>query len=672
MKILRSEAAAAAGSLAVCLAFLGSVATPILGIVRALTGALILSYLSGLSIRTFLRVALPPEAPRPLWTPAGIALDFVTSFALLVIPSMALTLTFLLSGSTLTGLILAPCMALDVGTLVCSRLRPASAPTRPPSKRVLLAVASLVGASAVLFVLFRWPNPYPSISGWDLNPALASVGWTLNHHGFGFVLWPPFPASALVPYPASFNDFVAGYSLVLGVDPLSIFYYGVLPLLLAYSLGVFAIAYRLTTRLDSALLAALAILVVGTALPETVRTPLFVTIDMLGQLVFFGLFLFFLDDEGRLGRRRAILLLGSAFLVYWYFYELVVVTPFLAFMFGESLSSAHARRPVRWFRWTLIFALVGVVSVLLVATVLVPSLEANLSAGFQFGPKVLALGLIYAPVALVLAVLVVINRARVLEDSPVKGFRARYLLEYVGVYVIIYLLPLSATYRVEFYFRAILVFYLASLRLPTMQEIRDAFRGVRARLVRRRAPRPWHPSALQRFGALAILALVVFLAILLPFQVTQPEPYMSLDEYRASIWIRDHTPADAYIVTDPGTGYVIRAFSLRNASLSFLLPDGRAPEDSSSTYPYLRTYLHFVFDSSVTVQAQQQVLALGFPHPYVVISTRTVLWASTPAVSIFDRPIPGLSPAGLLPVFAPPAFEPLFVSPTVVILSVSV
>ncbi len=671
MKPLRPEAVTAALSLAVCLAFLGSLATPGFGIVRALAGALILTYLSGLSIRAFLRVAFPPKVSRPLWTPAGIALDFITSFALLVILSMALALTFLFWASTLTGLVVAPCMALDVGTIVCSRLRPAATSTHRPSRGIPVAVAALVGASGILFVLFRWPNPYPSISGWDLNPALASVGWTLNHHGFGFVLWPPFPASALVPYPASFNDFIAGYSLVLGVDPLSIFYYGVLVLLLAYSLGFFAIAYRLSSRVDSALLATLAILYIGTALPETVRTPLFVTIDMLGQLVFLGLFLFFLDDEGSLGRRRAILLLGSVFLVYWYFYELVVVTPFLAFMLGGSLRSAHAQRPVRWFRGTLVIVLLGVVGVSLAATVFVPSLEANLSAGFQFVPKVFALVVMYSPVALVLGFLVVFNRAHVPEDPPVRGFRARYLLEYVCVYLIIYLLPLSATYRVEFYLRAALAFYLASLRFPTTREMREAFRAVRALLARRRAPRPWHPLALQRLAALAVLALVVFMAVLLPFQVTQPEPHMSVDEYHASVWIRDHTPADAYIVTDPGTGYVIRGLSLRNASLSFLLPDGRAPDDSSPLYSYLRTSLHSIFDSYFTAQAQAQILVLDFPHVYVVISTRTVLWASTPAVSIFDHPIPDLSPASLLPVFAPPAFQPLFVSPTVVVLSVS-
>ena len=672
MRAMRPETASALLSLIICLFFLGTLSVPALGALRPFAGVPILLYLFGLSLRAFLRVSVPADSTRSFLTPAGIAMDLLASLALVTLLSMALALTFQLWASFLVGVIVGPCLALNVGTLLVCRLRPNPAPTRRPVDRsVLEAVALLASVSGILFILFRWPTAYPSVSGWDLNPTLATVGWTLGHGGFGFILIAPYPASALVPYPASFGDLIAGYSLFLGVDPLAIFYYGVLVMLLAYSLGVFAIAYRLSNRVDSALLAALAILFMGTALPETVRTPLFVTIDMLAQLVFFGLFLFFLDDQGSLGRRRAILLIGSAFLVYWYFYELVVVTPFLAFMLGESLRSAHARRPVRWFRWTLVIVLLGVVGVSLAATLFVPSLEANLSAGFQFVPKVSALVVMYSPVALVLGVLIVFNRAHAPEDPPVRGFRARYLLEYVCVYVIIYLLPLSATYRVEFYLRAALAFYLASLRFPTTGEMREAFRAARGLLARRRAPRPWHPLALQRLAALAVLALVVFMAVLLPFQVTQPEPYMSLDEYRASVWIRDHTPADAYIVTDPGTGYVIRGLSLRNASLSFLLPDGRAPDDSSSLYPYLRTSLHFIFDSYFTAQAQEQVLSLNFPHLYVVISTRTVLWASTPAVSIFDHPIPGLSPVGLLPVFAPPAFQPLFVSPTVVVLSVN-
>jgi hypothetical protein len=88
LKGIRPEAASALASIAISLVFLGSVAWPDLEVVRALLGSVILIYLVGLSIRLFLRLLVEPNSTRPLWHPAGIAMDLFVSLAISTIVSL--------------------------------------------------------------------------------------------------------------------------------------------------------------------------------------------------------------------------------------------------------------------------------------------------------------------------------------------------------------------------------------------------------------------------------------------------------------------------------------------------------------------------------------------------------------------------------------------------------
>ena len=557
----RAEITASLVSLAISFVFLGSVIDPSLALVRALLGSLLLVYILGLSLRCSLRLFVGAGPRRRLWTPAGIALDLFVSLAISALLSTVLALSFRLDAILLITLLVGTVIGLNSFTLAFSRFRPWRAPV--PSQLSGWAIASVgivTASSALVFLLFRAPNPYPSISGWDLNATLATVGWVLEHHGFAYVLMPPFPISALIPYPASFSNLVAGYSLFLGVEPLSIFYYGVFVILLLYGLGVFAITYRLSNRVSSGLVAALVLFCAGSALPTTVRTPLFLTIDMVGQLAFLGLLLFFLDDEHILARRRAVLVLGFGFLIYWYFYEIVVLLPFLALMLGEATVPTGQHRQRLWFRGALALTLFGMVSIVFGSAIFVPSLEPSLSSSFPLIPKVDALVAMYAPVAVLSVPMALARRGAALELPTVRGLGTRSFLEYLAVYLAIYLLPLSATYRVEFYFRLAVAILVGTLCTPSRDEVLGALRSIRRLSWIRRTASPEHPLLVLRLATYLVLASIVLMAVLIPLRVTQQEPYMSQDEYQASVWIGDHTASDAYIVTYPGSGYVVRDF----------------------------------------------------------------------------------------------------------------
>jgi len=156
---------------------------------------------------------------------------------------------------------------------------------------------------------------------------------------------------------------------------------------------------------------------------------------------------------------------------------------------------------------------------------------------------------------------------------------------------------------------------------------------------------------------LAVLLIATGMMMLsIPAHLELHDAYLSVDEYDTAMWIKAHTTSDAYVITDPGTGYFLRGFSLRNASVFFLLPDGRAPELISSVYPNLRSDLHGIFASNSTPDIVNRTVALGFNRTYVLISTRTVLWAQEDPSTIFTGPIPGVSLGPLAGLFVPPHF----------------
>ena len=108
-----------------------------------------------------------------------------------------------------------------------------------------------------------------------------------------------------------------------------------------------------------------------------------------------------------------------------------------------------------------------------------------------------------------------------------------------------------------------------------------------------------------------------------------------------------------------------------HASIFFILPDGRAPEVVSTIYPSLRNDLHSIFTATSSLEALNGTQALGFGQTYVVISTRTAIWAQQDPSNIYTGPIPGASFDPLLRIFVPPHFAVQFSTPTTYVFNVT-
>src|SRR5439155_490891 len=168
------------------------------------------------------------------------------------------------------------------------------------------------------------------------------------------------PDTAALPYPASLAQAIASYSLFLGAPPDSIFYYPISPIPVLYATDMFGIGYKMSGHLLPSVFCGVAGMILGTTNIETVRTPLFLTIDMIAQLIFIAIVLFYLDDEHGKARRWTVLVLGSAFLLYFYYYELIVVGPLLVFMLTEPLTLKDSRVRKRVFRVALVLLMAAI------------------------------------------------------------------------------------------------------------------------------------------------------------------------------------------------------------------------------------------------------------------------------------------------------------------------
>jgi hypothetical protein len=401
-----------------------------------------------------------------------------------------------------------------------------------------------------------------------------------------------------------------------------------------------------------------------TANPETVRTPLIITIDMVAQLLFVGLIIFFLYDDGSIRVRRGVVLGFSLFLVYFYYYEILVMAPIIVLMLFESGSLQGKARQLRLFRSALAAVVLVTAAGVAVAVIVSPGGLDGLSSPFPLSSKLGNLIAIYGIPFLVLFVPSGIAVLRQPDAPSVRGMSLMRFGEYATAYLAVYFLPFWATFRVEFYFRVAIAVLLGALPLPSWQSLRVMFAALRARgppADLERVPVDLRPGA---YVGIVLIAVVVLLAAI-PTQLAFPEPYMSQDEYRASTWIGSSAAVNSYIVTDPGTGFVVRGIALRNASVFFLLSDGRTPADSTPIYPNLALQLQLILNSSSAPDAATRIGALGFPDVYVVISTRTVAWSRGPLDRLITRPVPGVSFTGPMNVFQPPHFEMVFDLPTV-------
>jgi len=629
------------------------------GIFAPFAAALAL-YASGRAVRSALE-AIRRRPFAPGLAPSNVALDLFLSFALVAGVSTVLGLTWSLCAMSVAAVIDGTTAIAALIALV-ARVAPGSQPSRPAWSASQKGALFIGLAATGLFLIWRQTPSLPVVNGWDMHTFLVPIELLRTRGGFSYLLVPPFPASAAIPYPGMFFHLVAGLGAYLGIGSLELFWYAPWFLLLGHMGLVYALSLRFSSRPSLAAVLAVLTALLDAALAEITRSPLYLTPDIVAQIGFLLMLTWFVYGDVRNRLRGIGAVLMASFLGIFYFYVLVPTFPFV-------LAMAFAGRRVPWFQspfrlftasYVLLFlgisiftALGGIfgepISQFTDASLLPPLAKAGLLVAV-YSPAFLI------PLAVALAGLA--PNFRKLSREPVS---LPYFATASGALFAAYWLPLWVTYRFEFYFRSFVLVLLSGYALGPLGQPLGRIHRMGAALAR---VRPFRLLKTQeaRSRATFVAFFVVPTLLLLPAYVQGAHSYLSyysLDEYRVARWIQGHLPSDAYIATDPGTGYFIRSLAARNASVYFILPDGRAPSDASALYPRLRTALHEAFLQPTAAQLHEAFVDLGFTRTYVLVSSRTPVWISSPADSTATHPIDGARSDLLAALFEPPYFQPL-------------
>jgi hypothetical protein len=639
---------------------------PPLGITRSLLGFIILVYLLGASVRLFLKyVTGISKLPSTLGI-SGLSCDILLSFLLSLTISSILIQTFLLYENILIFAVVPPIIFLNAVTLFALKkyqnlVDPNTAPIL--KKRSLAPILSLIvlfAASSLFSIYFRSKTPFPAINGWDLNPSLAYVNWTISNHGFQYIFIPSFP-SGLNPYPALFFNLISYYSLFLGIDPFVIYWYSVYILILSYMVLIFLIALKLSKNYWLSLTSAFIAFFTSAALAEEVRTPLYLTLDMVGQLLFLLIIVFYIYYCNSGKEKKIICLVAITCLAFFNYLTVIVVLPFLMWIVVDSKNLRFLGNGRRVFRLTAIglalsfsiLVALGSYLSLGVASLFAPSTIPYLS--------VISLQKIYPVYFWVLFILT-------LFSVFVYHFRGRQreslyldILLFICCSFAIYFFPAEITRRFEFYIRVFLAIFISGLLIsvPNKKYI-ITFPATISKKLRQ------VNINLKTIASFCLLFLTI--AQMYPLftnYASNFQAFISKDEYDAAKWLNDNTPPAAYILTDPSSGYVFRGLALRNSSISFILPDGRMPADSSGMYPNLKQSLHEFLSSQSIVKSMQTLQEIPFNQSYIVVTSRTVFWALNSVDAFSTSPRMGMNYSTIINKFIEPYFLERYNSSTV-------
>ena len=396
------------------------------------------------------------------------------------------------------------------------------------------------------------------------------------------------------------------------------------------------------------------------SLAEVVRSPLFFTPGMVAHLLFLLLVILFLCYEGNSKFRSLIMLIMAVNLAMLYYPAVVITFPLLLyFIVGQ--------RPMRLVRSgkSLFYLTSLLLPVLIVHTSVIPVIREEFwSLGaFDTSWKVNIIQLVYPIyfwVVFALSLLFLICSQRSTFD---KKWVYWDLLLIIGIWAIIYFFPMWISYRIELYMRSFLAIFISGM-ISFSDKFFNSLRTVNLACASssrfKLAVNPGHIVSV-----LTLCFLCSTLCALFTNYASDFHSYTSRDECDAAFWIRDNTPSDSYILTDPSSGYVIRGLALRNSSTFFVLPDGRMPSDASTILPNIRSLIHSFFNSESLDQAKSILGNFTYKHVFVVITSRTVVWAQCPMESIFTHPFENQDLSIFDKFLDPQSFQLLHSSPSV-------
>lgn len=443
-------------------------------ILRSLIGAIIIFYLLGASLRTFLdRVARSHTKLNPL-SVGALSFDFLTSLFIVITISTILVQIFLFHESLLVGLIIGIVTALSIACLMPQLGDASTAPTKEgafgKARFASIVPVLILGLSSVIFAsFFRGKTPFPSLNGWDMNSALAVINWILSHHGYEYILIPAYP-NALLPYPAPFFFLLASYSIFLGIDSFALYWYSVYLSIFFYMSLVYLLAVGVSKNHYLSLTSAFIAFFAGTGFAEVVRTPLYLTLDLVGQLFFLLILVFHMFYRG-VGK-GVLCLVAVAYLAILNFFTAVAVFPFLLYVvLGERGLPLFGNRRRSFRIATVLMALIIPIFMYLSSSIspVFASYFSPPDGAFPLSLKLQTFGAIYLPYFLVMFLLT-------LSVVTVRHFRGRTVLPdhidillYISAGFIIYFQPAYITYRIEFYVRVFMAIFISAL-LPSKAE----------------------------------------------------------------------------------------------------------------------------------------------------------------------------------------------------------
>ena len=598
--------------------------------IRIIFGFLILTYFLGRSVRVLLInwVSIPSS-----FGISSLVLDITLSLLINQMISCVLILTFDFFKATYVMTVVSFNLGFNLLALFCSKRKAVESKFKSLNKRRFAYLMMIAITSGLMFVHFRNRTPLPTINGWDINPSLAYVNWIIENHGYKWILIPPYPEESFVLYPALFFYLVSSYSLFLGIPPLEVFWYGIYPLILGYMSTIFIIALKLSKNHILSFGSALAAFFLSCGLAEVVRSPLYLTPDMVGQLFFLLMFIVFLYYEDTARLKIIMMVVYTLYLAVFYYPTAMIGFPLLLYFIV-------GKRPLRLIRsGKTLFFLAS--SLLLLSTIAFTGPIASLgefwfSQSSDISMKITIIQSIYSPAFWIFFILAFVPLIFAKRYTLDEKWTYLDLLFLIGVWAIIYFFPVQATYRVEFYMRTLLAIFISGVLLFPQKSFTSLMNVNFAVMFATRLK--FNIKARQIVSALIFCFLIISLYPSFTYYTNNFYAYTSKDEYEAAIWICDNTPLDSYILTDPGSGYVIRGLTLRNSSTFFILPDGRMPADPSIILPNLRQLIHLFFNSESQTQAKSILTNFTYEHIYVVITSRTAVWVTCPLESIFTHP----------------------------------
>ncbi len=638
---------------------------PLASLIKILFGFLILTYIIGASLRIFLIQVVKLSNLPSTASIGGLSFDILVSLLITLGISTILMRTYFFNAFSLAVMIIPLIIILNFFILrknikMCQEFGVEKFLSRKKAKDFLPAAVpvTVLLTSCILFVnYFRSQTPFPMINGWDMNSSLAYINWIISHHGYNFLLIPSFPSGG-TPYSAFFFFLVSAYSSTLGVTPYVVFWYGILPMIFGYMLLVFLIALKFSRDVWLSLTSAFVAFFTSAALAEVVRNPLYLTLDMVSQIIFLLIIVINIYWYDQSAKKNVMNIFAVFLLALFNYFAAIAVFPFLLWaIIGDKkfplLSSGQ-----RVFRISIILTALCASALIAVFGYLVPALSPLFSSSpFPLTLKMQTLTTIYPLIVWILVIFAFFSII-IYRTKNSKGLSYLDLLLYIALGFSLYFNPAWVTYRLEFYFRVFLAVFTSGIVCVFnnglfKRSLNFAFRSKYSKKI--------------RLGTIAsFFLLIITVSLMYPlFTNYSAYAYISKDEYNAAAWIKNNTPSNAYMVTDPSSGYVIRAFTLRNASSYFVLPSGQMPADSSTLYPLLvNKSRNFLFSKTPLARAE---LCDEIPsnNTYIVITSRTVYWSITSSNVAITHPLNGQDFSILTDKLVMPYFREVYSSDTV-------